>query len=200
MDKKTQTIITYNESAQLLADKFDRLGARMSDIEETFSLVKKDNQDLKVLEIGCGNGRDAQQILKYTSNYLGIDVSEKLIDLAKQKVPAGQFIIADIEEYIFPSNIDIVFAFASLIHVPKESLQKIFEKILTSLNQNGAFRLSMKYAEEYTENTKTDEFGTRTFYLYSDKDIARMAQGFTVIKNKISNLRGQAWLEILLQK
>ncbi len=152
MDNKTQTIDTYNESAQSLAEKFDSLGARVDDINGTFVLIQKDNP--MVLEIGCGNARDAEEVLKHTNNYLGVDVSAKLIELAKQKVPNGHFIIADAEEYILPTDLDIVFAFASLIHVPKESLQKICKAILASLNQGGAFRLSLKYAEEYMESTK----------------------------------------------
>jgi len=198
MDNKTQTIKTYNESAKSLAQKFDGLGARISDIEETFALIKKDNP--RVLEIGCGNGRDAQEILKHTSNYLGVDVSEKLIELAKEKVPNGQFLVADIEEYVLPTELDVVFAFASLIHVPRESLHKIFDAIFSSLNKGGAFRLSMKYADEYMESTKTDEFGTRTYYLYSDKDIKEMAQGFAIMRSEVGGLRGQMWLEVLMQK
>jgi hypothetical protein len=58
MDKKTQTIYTYNESAEALALKFDSLGARIDDIKETFLLTEKKNP--KVIEIGCCNGRDAQ--------------------------------------------------------------------------------------------------------------------------------------------
>ncbi len=198
MDNKTQAIDTYNKSAQSLAEKFDSLGVRVSDINETFALIQKDNP--MVLEIGCGNGRDAEEVLKHTNNYLGVDVSEKLIELAKQKVPKGHFIVADVEEYILPTDLDIVFAFASLIHVPKESLQKIFKATLASLNQGGAFRLSLKYAEEYMESTKTDEFGTRTYYLYSDSDIAEMARGFTIVKCEVGDLRGQMWLEVLMQK
>jgi len=198
MDNKTQTINTYNESAQPLADKFDSSGARTNDIDETFMLIQKDNP--KVLEIGCGNGRDAQEILKHSDNYLGVDISEKMIELAKQKVPNGQFIVADIEGFSLPTELDVVFAFASLIHAPKESLQKIFKAILISLNQGGAFRLSMKYAEGYMESTKIDEFGTRTYYLYSDKDIKEIAQGFTIAKSEIGDLKGQMWLEVLMQK
>lgn len=198
MDKKTQTINTYNESAKSLAEKFDSSGARLSDINETFALIKKDNP--KVLEIGCGNGRDAQEILKYTDDYLGVDVSEKLLELAKQKVPNGQFIVADIEEYKLPTELDVVFAFASLIHVPKESLQKIFKSVSSSLNQGGVFRFSMKYAKEYMESTKTDEFGIRTYYLYSVNDINEIARGFTILKSEVGGFKGQMWLEVLLQK
>jgi trans-aconitate methyltransferase len=200
MDKKAQTIETYNKSAKALADKFDALGteARLSDIEEAFALVKKENPT--VLEIGCGNGRDAAVICMKTTNYIGMDVSGKLIELAVEKVPQGNFVVADVEDFVFQTELDIVFAFASLIHVPKESLRNILEAVYKSLNPNGVFRLSMKYADTYTEVTKEDEFGIRTYYHYSDKDIAKLAEGYSIIKNEVGELRGQEWLEVLLQK
>lgn len=43
MDKKHQTIDTYNQSAALLAKKFDEQGVRVSDIEQMFALTQKDN-------------------------------------------------------------------------------------------------------------------------------------------------------------
>ncbi len=198
MNKKIQTINTYNNSAKLLAEKFDSLGARTDNIEEVINLVKKINPS--ILEIGCGNGRDAEEIIKHTSDYLGIDISEKLVELARQKVPTGKFEVADIENYSFPKELDIIFAFASLIHVPKDSLHKIMTAALLALNNNGIMRLSMKYADSYSEITKEDEFGTRTYYLYSKKDIEDLAIDFTIIKNELNDLRGQSWLEIILQK
>ena len=198
MNKKAQTINTYNRSALLLADKFDSLGARVSDIEETLAILNKPEPN--ILEIGCGNGRDAEEILKHTNNYLGIDVSEKLIDLAKKKVSKGRFEIADIETYPIPNNLDVIFAFASLIHVPKESLQKILNLAFKSLNSGGVFFMSMKHADGYVESTKEDEFGTRTYYLYSIEDIKEIAKSFIILKNKIHDLRGQKWFEIILQK
>lgn len=198
MDKKTQTIETYNQSAKQLANKFDNLGARVADIEETFALVKKSNP--KVIEIGCGNGRDAGEILKRTNNYLGIDISEELIKLAREKVQQAHFKVADITTFQFPNELDIVFAFASLIHLNKEDFALTLAKIFTALNLGGAVRISLKYSDVYQEVTREDEFGTRTYYHYSQDDIKDLAKNFTFIKNELNDLRGQKWLEILLQK
>jgi len=68
MDKKQQTIDTYNATAEQMAVKFSDLGPRMSDIQRAFSYVMKFAP--RVMEIGCGNGRDAQEILKHTDQYL----------------------------------------------------------------------------------------------------------------------------------
>lgn len=198
MDKKVQTIKTYNDQAYALAEKFDAIGAKIKDIKETFSLLDKENPS--VFEIGCGNGRDAEEILKYTNEYVGIDISEKLIELARKKVPRAHFEIADVETYHFPKNTDIIFAFASLIHVPKEALKIIFERLSESLNPAGVIRISLKQSDTYMEVTNEDEFGIRTYYHYSVKDIQDITSGFALVKIESINLRGQSWLEIILKK
>ena len=198
MNKKEQTINTYNENAKALADMYDNQRARIADIEATFSLVKKDNP--KVLEIGCGNGRDAEEICKRTNAYLGIDISEKLVELAREKVSSATFEVMDVENFQFPKELDVIFASASLVHIQKNQLREVLQKALSSLNDGGVFLLSMKYCDTYKENTKEDEFGTRTYYLYSQEDIKELATGFTILKNELQYLRGQMWLEVLLQK
>jgi SAM-dependent methyltransferase len=197
-DKKQQTINTYNKTASLMAEKFNGLGVRVGDIKETFELISKINPF--VLEIGCGNGRDATEIIKYTNNYIGLDIADKFIEIAKENVPNGKFEVADIENYIFPNNLDVVFAFASLIHVQKDNLRMIFKNIYNSLNKNGVVRISMKYSDIYKEVVKEDEFGIRTYYFYSDEDIKELAKDFLVIKSERNELRNQIWLEVLLQK
>lgn len=198
MNKKSQTINSYDKNAKLFANKFDSFGARIEDIEETFALVKKDNPH--VFEIGHGNGRDAVEIVKRTDNYLGIDLSEKLTEIARQKAPTAKFEIADVEKYTFPKNLDIIFAFTSLIHVSKESLQEILNKSHSALNDGGVVRLSMKHGENYAEKLKEDNLGTRTNYLYSKKDIEELSDDFEIIKSELRDLRNQTWLEIILKK
>lgn len=68
MDNKQQTIDTYNATAERMAEKFNTIGARANDIKQTFEYIQKTSP--RVVEIGCGNGRDATEILKYTSDYL----------------------------------------------------------------------------------------------------------------------------------
>lgn len=198
MDKKKQTIQTYNKSARRLAAKFDSQDARVHDLEEVFRLVSKDNP--KVLEIGCGNGRDAKEILKYTNDYLGIDVSEEMIGLAQSNNPQGKFKVADAERYEYPKRLDIVFAFASLIHSDERHVERILCNLFMVMNSGGIVRLSLKYGNEYREITKEDEFGIRTYYLFSDENIVAISCGFDVLKKEIVELRGQKWLEVIMRK
>ncbi len=198
MEKKTQTIKTYNQSAVELARKFDKIGVRVADIEETFALIKKENP--KVLELGCGNGRDAQEIVKRTNDYCGMDISEELIRLANEKVPGARFELGDISAASFPEEVDIVFAFASLIHLTKEECKTVLSKLRNSMNTGGVIRISVKYNPVYKEITQDDEFGTRTYYLYSQEDIEELASEFTIIKLEIVEGINTQWLETILQK
>lgn len=58
----------------------------------------------------------------------------------------------------------------------------------------------MKYSDEYKEVTKEDEFGIRTYYHYSLNDIKELSYQFHLLKNLENDLRGQKWIEIMLQK
>src|SRR3989338_2033199 len=105
MDLKKQTVETYNKSVAGLAKKFSNFGPRVDDIKRGFSYVSRNNPN--VLEIGCGYGREAKEILWHTNKYLGMDISEEMIKMAKEQVPEGSFVVADVENYNFPHNLYI---------------------------------------------------------------------------------------------
>jgi SAM-dependent methyltransferase len=199
-NKKAQTIETYNKSAKRLVERYDEMGPqiRINDLEETFALVK--TKTPKVFEIGPGSGREAYQILKRTPHYIGLDVSEGLLKIAASRNPNGKFILGDIEEFEFPMHLDIIFAFASLIHSNREHLEKIFDAMFEALNPGGIARISLKYSPKYKEVTKRDTYGKRTYYLYSKEDIEEFPAQFLMLKAEINKAEGQEWLELLLEK
>lgn len=124
--EKEQTIDTYNKSARLHTDKFDEIDIRFDDIEKTFSYINKPNP--KTIEFGCGNGRDAQEIVKRTNDYLGVDLSNELLKIARDKVPNANFKLDDFETLDLPRNTDIIFAFASLLHSNKKILRRFLKR------------------------------------------------------------------------
>jgi SAM-dependent methyltransferase len=198
MDKKAQTIATYNATAPAMAEKFRDSGPRTEDINKGFSFIKENNP--KVLEIGCGNGRDAKEILKHTSDYIGVDISKEMTRLAREYTPEGRFEVGDIENYNFPVGLDLIFSFASLLHSNKENVKEILRKTHDSLNVGGVFYISLKH-DEYHEESKADEFGMRTFYFYTPELIKELAGNqYHTIFEDVHELRGQKWFKIALQK
>jgi SAM-dependent methyltransferase len=166
MDWYSQTIKTYDDSAEALAKYFSGIGPRTNDINLGFRLSNP-AEGSRVVEIGCGDGRDALEISKKTSWYEGFDPSIKLLEIAKIKVPSGSFIKADAVNYRYPKNIDIIFAFASLLHVNRDELITVMKKVYSSLRDGGIFYISLKERAVYTEEVKKDEYGERMFYYYN---------------------------------
>jgi SAM-dependent methyltransferase len=198
-DIRQQTIDTYNESAQQLADYFSGIGPRTGDIDKAFELTG--NTKGRVFEIGCGDGRDAAEIIKKADWYQGLDVSRELLRIAQARLPKTSFIEADAATFDYPKNLDIVFAFASLLHLDKDEVTDVLRRIHNSLNPGGIFYISLKYRDTYQSEIKTDKFGTRLFYFYNPQSIKKLANNLyeTVYENR--DLKGQTeWFQVALRK
>jgi len=198
MTGKEETIATYNATATRMTQKFRDYGPRVEDIARGCALV--DKEDPFVLEIGCGDGRDAKEILRHTKHYLGIDISKGMIAEARAHVPSATFEVADAEAYAFPQDLDLVFAFASLLHVDKTGVTKILSDVHDVLTPGGVFYISLKHGA-YRETYKVDEFGTRTNYFYTPELITELAgSGYETVFDDVQEVREKKWFVIALRK
>lgn len=199
---RQQTIDTYNNSALELAAYYRGVGVRAEDIALAFQLVGE-VKNPKVLEIGCGDGRDAKEILKYTDDYVGIDISKEMVKIAKRHVPNANLKVIDVLEYEFPKELDLVISFASLYHLKKEELKVVIDKVHDSLKPGGVFYLSLKHEPNYSNTIKEDIYGTRLFYFYNPEIIMELAEDrFEVVESK-KGYRGVSlseWFEMGLRK
>jgi SAM-dependent methyltransferase len=198
MNSKEETVKTYDRTASQMAEKFRGMGARVEDIDRAFAIINKEHPS--VLEIGCGDGRDAKEISSRTNTYLGIDVSTSMIELARVHVPEASFEVADVETYSFPAGLDIIFSFASLLHSDKEAVANILHRAHSSLNDGGIFFISLK-RDDYQSKVKEDEFGARTFYFYQPSDIKEILdEKYAVIFEDEQSFQNQDWFTLILQK
>ena len=83
----------------------------------------------KVLDLGCGNGRLYELLKGRMVDYLGIDNSERLIALAKNRYPGVNFQAGDALNLPFSDNFfDKVFSIAVLHHIPSKEFRLRFLK------------------------------------------------------------------------
>jgi tRNA (uracil-5-)-methyltransferase TRM9 len=105
-----------------------------------------------ILDLGCGNGELARQLVQsgHQGQYLGLDFSQELLDVARAGCPDApkvNFAQADLSnpdwDSQFPipvTQFPIIFAFAALHHLPSRELHfKTFRKIHTMLPVGGRF-------------------------------------------------------------
>lgn len=98
------------------------------------------NNNASILDIGCGTG----ELLKYYQDkdftVTGLDVSEEMIKIAKEKVPSSNFVkisIYDIDKV--KEKYDGISATFVLVHIPKEKINEVVGKIYERLNKGGIF-------------------------------------------------------------
>lgn len=200
MDWNLKTIQTYDDSAPALADYFKGIGPRVDDIKLALRLAGKP-KDARVIEIGCGDGRDAMEITKRVAWYEGFDPSKGLLKIAQSNLPRTSFVLADALSYHYPDNVDVIFAFASLLHINKEDLKLVLNKAAKSLRKDGIFYISLKERDEYTEEVKKDKYGERMFYLYTPTTVKDAAgKLFVAVQEDHKTLGDTRWFTIALKK
>lgn len=169
-DKNKQNIEAYNLNSDHYSAVFDGYGARKDDIDRAIRLNVSGN--VSVLELGCGNGRDAEYIVSKVgkANYLGLDASVKMVELAKHRVPDGTFHVKDIQDFDFKSaKYGVIVAFASFLHIPRQNMansergiEDVIAGCYTALENGGVLYISSKYGE-YQE-LEIENLGHKKYY------------------------------------
>ncbi|GAA5100761.1 class I SAM-dependent methyltransferase [Wohlfahrtiimonas larvae] len=98
----------------------------------------------KILDIGCGSGRDALYFKNIGFSVDAFDYSENLVQFAKEKtgldIQHKSFYDLDsVNEY------DGIWACASLLHCERSRLIEVVQKIVDALKINGICYMSFKY-------------------------------------------------------
>jgi len=97
--------------------------------EDIRNLADYAKPGMKILDLGCGNGRLYEIFKDKNVNYIGIDISEKLIRLAQTKYPEAQFLVGDGLDLPFKDNsFDVIYSIAVFHHLPSQRLRIQFLK------------------------------------------------------------------------
>lgn len=167
------TRATYDSSAPALAEYFKGIGSRVEDVERALVLYGP-SAHIAAFELGCGDGRDGVEIAKRVATYKGIDYSAGMIAVAHDTNSDLDFMADDMLTAEFPPNQDIIFAFASILHLDREDLKTVLDKCFASLNVGGILYISTKFKPEYTAEWKCDKFGERLFYFYNPDELKKL--------------------------
>ena len=88
----------------------------------------------KILDAGCGNGRNMQWFLQNNFNISGIDICKEAIDILKNiypALPADRFLVSAIEETIFKDNYFDHIICSAVLHFANNTAQ--FKKMIAEL-------------------------------------------------------------------
>ncbi len=116
------------------------------------------------LDIGCGSSaRFIDLLVEAGLEVEGIDVSEKMVELARRQRPGISFHHADICAWPLPRKYDFISAWDSIWHLPLAEQEPVMRKICGGLNRRGVFVFTTGGLDEPTEKSDS-KMGVPTYY------------------------------------
>lgn len=204
MDKDKKTIDTYDKIARHYSDShFDHFWTR------EFEYFKSICPGKRVIDVGCGAGRDASVFVDNGFDYVGIDASQGMLDVATERVKEAHFLLMSFYELDFPpASFDGFWAAASLLHVPKLRIGEVLENIHNIIKSGGVGFISIKEKREQDEGfIEEDKYGgiSRYFAFYTNNEFVKLLEQsrFEIVKldsRTEDDERKTRWLEFFVRK
>jgi len=151
----------------------------------------------KVLDVACGPGHDTNYLTKKGFNCIGIDLSEKMIKIAKQNFK-GKFKIMNFFDLNFKANsFDGLWCSSVFVHVAKEDLLSLVKNFKKILKDNGV--LGVITAKK--QKIKKEKDDTRKYVTYRKKEFENylIKSGYKILVSKIFIYGGKKRLFIISQ-
>ena len=138
------------------------LGTRDHDVSQNIQALMAalpKNQKLKILDFGCGPGRDLMQFKKLGHEVIGLEGSPAFCEMARSysgcEVWQQDFLKLNLPAECF----DGIFANASLFHVPSQELPRVLREFHAALKKNGVlFTSNPRGSEEGWEGNRYGNF------------------------------------------
>lgn len=159
----------------------------------------------KVLDLGCGPGRDVQELNNKGLVVTGLDLSNEMIKRAKSldyRNPQPNFLVGSmlkLNELFENNSFDGIWASASLLHIRKSEIDLVIDGIRNILTRDGIAMISLK-GENGTELVEEDKYGKKmlrefTFWI-KEEFVNKMNEfGFELIhyenKGSESKIKGK---------
>ena len=162
-----------------------------------------------VLDIGCGDGRKTNYLVKKGLKPTGLDFSEGLLKIAREENPGVEFLQMDLRELGNLSNqFDCLFAQASLLHIPKIEISGIINSLLKLLKSGGYFYVAVKgiKKDRPEEEIKIEDFfGCESKIFFSYFTLEEMRKyfedaGLEIVWENVKKNGNCEWIQIIGRK
>jgi demethylmenaquinone methyltransferase/2-methoxy-6-polyprenyl-1,4-benzoquinol methylase len=145
--------------------------------EQIAGLVAEMGATGDVLEIACGTGLWTEALARTAGTLTAVDAAPEVLEIARGRVPAADFQVADVFSYRPGRRFDVVFFSAWLSHVPADRFEEFWETVAGLLADGGR----VLFIDEHV-----DEAGKEAYVADRDEVVERRLNDgttFRVIKN-----------------
>lgn len=109
----------------------------------------------RILDFGCGSGRDA---LAFDQNGFRVTALDGTKAFTERLQSRGiQTILSDFASFEFPETYEGIWACASLLHLEKPNLELVVSRIFSNLEPGGVFYCSMKKKQDQSSQQENKD-------------------------------------------
>lgn len=142
----------YERLSKLYSKDWGKCSSKYTDL--IFNVIE--NYNLKVhsvLDIACGTGILASELHSKNFEVSGIDISEQMINVARENAKGIDFQVADMEKFTFDKKFQLITcAFDSINYLTSHiKMEKTLKNILRHLDDNGVFIFDINTPVLYEE-------------------------------------------------
>ncbi|AJF63005.1 MAG: Methyltransferase protein [archaeon GW2011_AR20] len=190
-------IQAYDEIASLYADyNFPKL--LQFQLNKFISLLV----GKKILDAGCGPGRDLQYFNEEGLDVTGIDISKGMLRECKRR--AGIMgLQMDMRKMSFQDNMfDGIWCMSSLSDIPREDSEKTINEFYRILKRGGVVYIAVKSGDG-TEIIKKKKYNDmpRVYVYYKQHELeGLLKKKFVIISSNTINDQGTSWVEVFAKK
>lgn len=186
-DHIKKTVAVYDAMAQKYAKKLNDY-APLPERERFISLL---SNRAHILDVGCGPGRDAEYFTAKGFRVTGVDFSEKLLAIAKVRIPQATFYKQDFRRLRFPKgSFDGIWACASLLHLKRREVPEVLKKFFQLLKSGGTLFIMVREGDGETDVAEElSSYLSRHFTYFQQeelKDLVRDA-GYEIVEQYVYN-------------
>jgi SAM-dependent methyltransferase len=129
------TLRYYNETAEGFWE-----GTRDHDVSQNRNALLEHlggKGPYRILDFGCGPGRDLKAFRELGHTPIGLDGSERFVEFARNHTGCEVWLQDFLRLQLPADHFDGIFANAALFHVPSQELPRVLKELWTSLKESG---------------------------------------------------------------
>lgn len=180
LNKERNAIRLFDKHARQYETLFMDVSSYNSSLEFVCQLLKA--EQTQVLDLGCGPGNLSKYFLNLFPRLqlIGIDGSEKMIELAQKNNPGASFLVQDLLDPNFSDQaFDLVILGFCLPYLSSSEVKAMFQTLSTHLKPSALLYLSTMEALSEKSGKVTNSHGEQTIqFYYSFSDLAELLTDF----------------------
>lgn len=195
MDNTRLTLDYYDKNADAYVKSTQHADMGVS-LTKFLSYIPKGG---KILDLGCGSGRDSKTFKDAGFKVVAVDGSKELCKQASEFI--GQNVICStFQEYIPSEQFDGIWANASLLHLNEKDMKSVITKLSLYLKISGCWFIAIKCEdfEGFRDNRFYKSMTKETFIAFMKQFKDLQIDKITITVDKLG--RGNSWINAFVLK